>query len=151
VTTLRVMKRLAVTVIVALSLVGCGFADRFSVFPRGSLIAFDMGKDGWCFIAPASGRLVADPEGFVTAVDPEEFDKGTLSQRTIVAWPAGYGWSSNGSEVDVLDAQGRVVATTGNWYNFMGGYVHSGDRSVGVPKNLPATVWWACGPLELVP
>ena len=48
----------------------------------------------------------------------------------------------------LLNEQGEVVATTGNLYSFQGGYV--GPDTRGFPKNLPTTVWWQCGDLELI-
>ena len=131
------MKRLVTTIAVVLCLVGCGPS-------AGSLLTFDS-RDGLCFLASVSGRLVVDV-GHVTAISPEADDHGgMLDGPRIVAWPSGYTARANGSEVDVLDAQGRVVATTGHRYILPGGFVGPDDR--GFPR-LPARVWWACGDPE---
>lgn len=134
-TTLGVMKRLVTTIAVVLGLVGCGSSG-------GSLLTGDP-LGGNCYMATASGRLVVD-RSYGTAIIG---DGGTVDGLTIVAWRPGYTARRSGSEVEVLDPQGRVVATTGRSYLIPGGYVDPGE--FGRP-DLPTTVWWACGDPELL-
>ena len=133
-TTLGVMKRLVTTIAVVLCLVGCGPS-------AGSLLTGDP-LGGGCYLATGSGRLVVDPS-YGTAIIG---DGGTVDQLTVVAWRPGYTARRNGSEVEVLDPQGRVVATTGHSYIVPGGYVFPGDTTW---PDLPTMVWWACGDPQL--
>ncbi len=136
-TTLGVMKRLVSTIAVVLGLVGCGPSG-------GSLLTGDP-LGGSCYLATASGRLVVDPS-YGTAIIPEGHG-GMIDRRTIVAWRPGYTPRRSGSEVEVLDPQGRVVATTGRSYLVPGGFVDPGDVS---RPDLPTMVWWACRDPELL-
>lgn len=129
-TTLGVMKRLVATIAVVLGLVGCGPSG-------GSLLTGDpLGGNIDCYLATGSGRLVFDPS-YGTAIIGEG---GTVDGVTIVAWRPGYRARPNGSEFDVLDPQGRVVATTGQRYLLHGGYADPGE--FGRPDL--RTVWWTC-------
>ena len=132
-TTLGVMKRLVTTIAVVLCLVGCGPS-------AGPLLTGDPlaggALAGGCFLAEGGGLLVFDPS-YGTAIIGEG---GTVDGRTIVAWRPGYTARANGSEFDVLDAQGRVVATTGQRYLLHGGYVDAGD----VGRSDLEVVWWTC-------
>jgi hypothetical protein len=137
-TTLGVMKRLVTTIAVVLGLVGCG--------PSGvSLLTRDPFGGKGCYVAEASGRLVVDPS-HGTAIIPPDGSTGTVRDRTIVAWRPGYTARRIGSEVEVLDPQGRVVATTGHSYIIPGGYLYPVDW-----PDLPTTVWWACGDPKPLP
>ena len=113
--TLGVMKRLAATAAVALSLIGCGPSG-------GGLVTYD----GPCYVASITGKLVVDPSGTAMVPVGDGPHTGTLRDRMIVAWPPGYTARPNGSEVDVLDAHGGVVATTGNIYTLLGGDTSAG-------------------------
>jgi hypothetical protein len=93
--------------------------------------------DGGCYLAEGGGTLVFDPS-YGTAIIGEG---GTVDGLTIVAWRPGYTARPNGSEFDVLDPQGRVVATTGQRYLLHGGYADPGE--FGRP-DLPRMVWWTC-------
>ncbi len=134
-TTLGVMKRLVATIAIVLGLIGCGPSG-------GSLLTGDP-LGGNCYLATGSGLLVVDPT-YGTAIIGSG---GTVDGLTIVAWRPGYTARPNGSEVDVLDPQGRVVATTGRSYLIPGGYVDPGE--FGRP-DLPSMVWWACDDPELL-
>ncbi len=111
----------------------------------GSLLTAD--PDDGCRLASIAGRLVVDarygtsivPDGSPSLADRPAagFDLGLPA---VVAWPAGYTARTNGSEVEVLDAQGRVAATTGNSYALGGGYWGIDD--------VPEPIWLACdGPV----
>ena len=107
------MKRLAASVALVLSLIGCG--PLSGGLPSGGLLTYD----GPCHLMNIRGRLEVD-DTYVTAIVQPDGD------RTIVAWPVGYTSRPNGSEVDVLNAQGRVVVTTGNDYSFIGSPLEEG-------------------------
>jgi hypothetical protein len=139
-TTLGVMKRLVTTIAVVLGLVGCGPSG-------GPLLTGDPLGNGWCYLAEGGGRLVVDPS-YGTAIIPPDGSTGTLSDRRIVAWRPGYTARRSGPEVEVLDPQGRVVATTGRSYLLRGGYADPGN--FGRP-DLPSMVWWTCEDPELLP
>lgn len=66
-----------------------------------------------CFVDVRPGVLVADPN-FGTASRVE--GGGELP----VMWPHGFTARRAGSEVEVLDAEGNVHATTGTFYNLTG-------------------------------
>ena len=65
-----------------------------------------------CYANFALGELVVDPVNGTAIVD-----MGTVA----VMWPAGYTGRQAGSEVEVLDPQGQVVAVTGHRYQIEGG------------------------------
>jgi len=56
------------------------------------------------------GELTADPT------------YGTTIQGTAVYWPLGFTGRWAGSEIEVLDPDGKVIATTGRTYKLEGGY-----------------------------
>jgi hypothetical protein len=138
VTTLGVMKRLAVTVVVVLCLAGCGPST-------GSLVTGDGPLNGGCYLTQVTGRLVFDPS-YGTAIIVDGSQTGVQHGLTIVAWPPGETVRPNGSEFDVLDPQGRVVATTGQRYAVIGNFADAGEY--GRPDLPP--VWFSCG-VQLLP
>jgi hypothetical protein len=75
-----------------------------------------------CFLANTTGRLVTDADAG-TAIVQEDMAKLTVP----VVWPEGYAGRRSGSQVRILDATGKVVATTGERYVLLGGY--GGDGS----------------------
>jgi hypothetical protein len=66
-----------------------------------------------------------------------------------VAWPAGFTARRSGSEVEVLNAQGNVVGTTGRSYHFLGGFVSAGGSSGIVWPELNKSVLLSCGNLAV--
>ena len=72
-----------------------------------------------CYTNYRTGLLVADPE-YGTAINDGH---GT----TPVAWRPGYTAQQAGHEVDVVDPDGHVVATTGHNYQLWGGHVSEGS------------------------
>ena len=100
--------------------------------PRGS-----FGPNGviGCFTSAADGLLVVDP-AYGTAIIQAN---GPDSVRSIVAWLPGFTARKLGPEVEVLDPEGKVVATTGRRYRLDGGSVLP-DQWPG----LPTPVFWAC-------
>jgi hypothetical protein len=96
----------ATTLALALFLLGCGSA----VPPQDRVQLVTDNSDAWfygggfrsaCWLMPSSGQLIADPE-FGTA-----FGEGTPAK-----WPPGYTGRRVGPEVEVVNRDGKVVATT---------------------------------------
>ncbi len=78
-----------------------------------------------CAAALIEGELVEDLDTGVAILDGG-------SPRPVV-WPTGYSARRAGSEVQVLDASGGVVATTGEVVSMGGGAIDGGGVR-----------WWAC-------
>lgn len=94
------MRRVTTTLALALSLLGC---ELFS--NQVPLLTVDRDDPGGCILSYTVLELIADPTfGTVyTNGDP-------------VKWPRGYTARRAGTEVEVLDAGGNVVLTTGRRY-----------------------------------
>lgn len=88
-----------------------------------------------CFTNWAEGPLVVDPK-YGTAIIVGEV-------QTPVAWRPGFTGQRVGSEVEVLDPQGNVVALTGHSYRIAGGYISPGS-SGGWPGLPVEHAFWAC-------
>jgi hypothetical protein len=104
------MLRVIGSVALALSLLGC-YAGGASAPPgesvpllTGALSCFAGGEGG------ATGPLLAEPQ------------YGTSWLGMPVMWPSGYTARRAGSEVEVLDTQGKVIATTGKTYRISRAY-----------------------------
>lgn len=102
------MKRVAAT-LVALALVLMGGWSFFLRPPEQLLVT----ADGPCFVGPLGGLLVADPRTG-TAIE-------TGDDVKPLVWRSGYTGRRVGSEVEVINQQGDVVATTGQQVLLMGG------------------------------
>jgi hypothetical protein len=77
--------------------------------------------NGACYTNFASGPLVADPT-YGTSI--QDFTAGTEPAPVVpVRWPVGYTARQAGSEIEVVNGVGLVVAKTGNRYQIEGGYV----------------------------
>jgi hypothetical protein len=99
-----------------------------------------MSGDVGCYTDSASGPLVTDPR-YGTAI----IDRGGMNQQTNiavpVAWRPGFSGRRAGSELEVLDPAGNVVAVTGRDYVIQGGGVTRENW-----PGLPTTgAFWACG------
>lgn len=82
------------------------------------------------------GQLVVDPT-YGTAVTSDFYG------RTVpVMWRPGFTGRRSGSEVAVLDPDGKVVAVTGQNYRMEGGSVG------GNPDGGPPFSFWACGSVQ---
>ncbi len=140
------MRRGAATLALALLVLGCGPSDA-----EVPIIAGPPNHTG-CFAADAAGLLMVDPT-YGTAIIGDGHEnmlvKGDVP--VTVAWPPGFTARRSGSEVEVLDPQGNVVATTGRSYHFLGGFVDAGGSSGIVWPELKTNVLWACGPPDLLP
>ena len=117
----------AITLGVALSLAGCATRERIPLL-TGALGCYAGGEGG------GTGLLVADPT------------YGTSFGGQPVMWPEGYSGRHAGSEIEVLDALGRVKATTGRIYHISFASAYGLDNgsgsltSVGPANAYPAAV-----------
>jgi hypothetical protein len=136
------MKRLAVTLAVALLVLGCG------LLPDPVQLVTGDPLHGDCFTADVTGLLVVDPT-YGTAIVAD--NHGSMVSLTDVpvtlAWPPGFTARRSGSELEVLGPQGNVVAITGRSYQFSGGLA-STDRGFPNWPKLPTRVIWACGDVQ---
>ena len=117
------MLRIATTLALALCLPGCGSV----VLPwdRVELLT-DNGAPGCYTTAARGGQLIVDQTHGTAIHDGSD-------APVPVMWPLGFTGRRVGSEVEVVDPDGKVVATTGRTYNFRGGVT---------PEDPP--VFWAC-------
>lgn len=115
----------------ALALVVLGCAGPVPLLTGAPTSVGDIG----CFTNSASGPLIVDPDHGTAIVDGD-----TGGATTPVMWRPGFSSRQAGSEVEVLDPDGEVVATTGRSYRIAGGYVDHDLPGGG----LPIRVFWAC-------
>jgi hypothetical protein len=111
-----------------LAAVLCGFlvGCDVDVEPGGPVQLLTESSDspqGGCFTNSAAGLLIVDPN-YGTAILDEDAATVTRQQpRPVpVMWRPGFSGRQSGSQVQVLDPDGRVVAVTGNRYRIQGGY-----------------------------
>ena len=134
----------AVLAALALCLVGCGILPEPVQLPDSvQLITGPRDVVYGCYPEPQVGRLVVDPTYGTAMVGP-------ASGNLPVGWPADFTGRRNGSEVEVLDPQGDVVARTGQSYQFLAGSLYPPGTS-GRPPGLPERLIWACVPLSAPP
>lgn len=126
------MRRGITALALALCLLGCG--SPVLPWDRVELLT-DNGNPPapGCFTAAAGGPLIVD-RTYGTAIIVGEVGS---NPPVPVMWPLGFSGRRVGSEVEVLDPDGMVVATTGRPYNLRGGFAHEDPR-----------VFWACGGVE---
>ena len=125
--------RLAATLAVALLLLGCGALSFGAPVPL--LTGLPPGYENangpiGCFTNHADGPLIVDKQYGTAVVDRSNSGDGS---STPIMWRPGFTARQSGSEVEVFDANGLVVATTGRGYSIAGGYVGENPR-----------VFWAC-------
>jgi hypothetical protein len=134
------MKQVAAALALGLVVMGCGLtADRVQLVT--GVPTAEQGNNGQtgCFLFQMDGRLIFDPS-FGTEVLSDSF--GTVP----VAWRPGFTARRAGSEVEVLDRDGNVVAITGQRYSIEGGFVTDW------PQQSPAaSTFWACGDVHPLP
>jgi hypothetical protein len=145
-----VTKRVAAALALLLCLVGCDVAPA----PDGEAVLILTGPPnyrydhGGCFTNSARGQLFVDPTYGTAIVDEDMIAvTGTRPPPVPVAWRPGFTARRLGTEVEVLDPNGRVVAITGRSYLIPGGYVNAGGSSGLNWPDLPVGVFWACGAL----
>jgi len=97
-----VMRRIAATLALSLCLLGCGLTKG----ERVPLITSESDAGGGCWLLHEVVDVVADP----TSGTP------TIKGGASLKWPKGYTARRSGTEVEVLDAAGSVVLTTGGRY-----------------------------------
>ena len=101
------MRRIMTTLALALCLLGCGAV----VLPwdRVALRTSDTDTSSECSLSGRRGELILDAEfGLAWSAGPDDI-------RPVI-WPRGFTGRRVGSEVEVLDRDGNVVATTGREY-----------------------------------
>jgi hypothetical protein len=130
------MKRISATIALGLVVLGCGrLPDPVQLVTGTSAL-----EPNGCFAFDVAGRLTVDPS-YGTAIIVKDGTGGIP-----VAWRPGFTGRRAGSEVEVLDPDGKVVATTGRPYDVEGGYVT--DGSWGHPET---SMFWACGYVKPLP
>jgi hypothetical protein len=92
---------------------------------NGGLLTDPWGGN-WCYTSGAYGLLVADPVAGTALKwhypgNPAQEAEDSDRPPQPVMWPHGYRARSAGSEVEVLNEAGEVVATTGHMYALEGG------------------------------
>lgn len=135
-------KRVAAILVLALAVVGCEPSSSDSVLLVTGAPTMAKGLNGEiaCFTNAASGPLVTDPRYGTAIVDRG----GPNPQNNVaipVAWRPGFSGRRAGSEVEVLDPAGNIVAVTGREYLIEGGGV-TPEIWPGLP--MPGA-FWACG------
>ena len=96
-------------------------------------------SEGTCYTAEIHGLLVVDARYGTAILDDTAPRVGGVPPSPLpVAWRPGVTGRLAGSEVEVVDPNGRVVATTGQRDILPGGY----SAVAGV------RAWWACGVWE---
>ena len=111
--------RLGLTLVLAIVATSCGGSVSI-LTGRGSLGSVADGMVG-CYTDFAVGQLVVDAT-YGTAI----VENGRPSP---VMWPPGSTARQSGSEVEVLDEHGSVLARTGSRYQIEGGYGGENPRS----------------------
>jgi hypothetical protein len=111
----RLRSRLAVLVLASstLSMAACGGSPV-------TLRYISPGGPSDCYLAAYTGELVADPTAGMVFAD-------NYGHRMPVLWPVGWTGRSSGSEVEVLDPRGTVVAKTGTTISPTGGVDAAGN------------------------
>jgi hypothetical protein len=136
-----VTKQLAAALALALCLVGCG-GD-----PVQLLTGEPLGPNSCFASATGTGLLVVDPTYGTAIIDNGQHSLVGLGNEPLtVAWRPGFTARRSGSEVEVLDPQGNVVATTGRSYTIDGG-LSSGPTW----PDPEGTVFWACDKVQPLP
>ena len=119
------MRRIGSTLALALCLLGCG-VDA----PWGERVALLTGdgpfREKWryeaCYTSAAGGLLTVDPQYGTAIRDTHMRDPNDPGPASPVMWWPGFTAWRVGSEVEVRDPAGRVVAITGREYRLEGGY-----------------------------
>jgi hypothetical protein len=120
---------LALTIAIAVLVLYLGPVHLLTPGPADKVISSSVlitfGPDG-CVSNPYPRELVADAT-YGTAVIATG---GGDATPIPVVWRSGFTGRRSGSEVQVVDPQGNVVAVTGHVYLFSGGYVVSNGSNV---------------------
>jgi hypothetical protein len=100
------MRRVTTTLALALILLGCGSLPPDQV----KLGISENARPFGCYLTYSTFDLVVDPN-YGTGIG---YDNGPIAP---LYWPPGYTGHRVGSEVEVRDPNGKVVATTGGRYH----------------------------------
>ena len=100
------MRRLAIALVLAVSSIGCSSAPTPT--NRVALGTWPAGSAPGCVLMGIQGELVADPK-YGTAI-------AYVDATMPVLWPEGFIGERVGSEIQVLNKDGRVIAVTGGMY-----------------------------------
>jgi len=119
--------RLSLMFLVAVTAAGCEGPPVTLLTGQNPFTDGEPGMVG-CYTNFAVGELEVDAT-YGTAITDE-----SIGGTGPVRWPTGYSGRHSGSEVEVLDRDGQVVARTGNRYQIEGAFVGDGPRA-----------WLACG------
>jgi hypothetical protein len=124
------VRRVAITLGLALCLVGCGAGSGEPVELLTGLTGCYAGGES---SSGMNGVLVPDPS------------YGTSFGGMPVMWPMGFTGRHVGSEVEVLDPKGNVLATTGKTYHMSRAYVRTDEaqQMIGSVGAFPAAA--GCG------
>ena len=96
---------------VSIAMVGCAPVPGPAVHLRTG--------DGSCYTFYTKGELVVDKAAGVAII---EVSPGNPAKAMPIVWPPGYTGRESGSDVEVLDGRGLVVARTGTRMEIQGGY-----------------------------
>ena len=126
------VRRAIIALVLSLCLLGCGAAAGLvatagPVLTTGEPVDLLTGVDG-CYAGGETGG------GGLLLIDPEY---GTRIGDVPVMWPVGFTGVRAGGEVTVLNAAGKLVATTGRTYHMSIGYVGT-DKSRKLMQSLNA-------------
>jgi hypothetical protein len=123
----RIAAALALT---AMLVAGCALAQSPSLAP------------GQVYLLTGTGTCWTDIHGISLVLDPTYGTAETGGTDNMpVAWPPGYTGRQVGSEIEVLNAGGEVVATTGHVVELFGGY--TGPDGPGEPASFSRSAKWA--------
>lgn len=111
-------RRYAPAALVVIGLVVLAVAVAMWRLSPGPAVPLWAGSDT-CYLSNITGELVADPISGVAII---ERHTGNPDRTTRLDWPGGYTARLSGSEVEVLDRRGVVVARTGTRMEIQGGY-----------------------------
>jgi hypothetical protein len=120
----RCVRRITASLALALCLLGCGSV----VLPWDRVELLTSDGPNLCYTSETGGPLIVD------RTNGTAIDSGDPTAPVPVMWPRGFSGRWAGSEVEVLDPDGTVVATTGRSYRIGGGSAGEDPR-----------VWLACG------
>ena len=98
------------------------------------LLTDSSGRVG-CYLSFTEGPLVVDPT-YGTAIVGTSGPVQNFEPEPVM-WPNGYQARRSGSEIEVLDQSGRVVARTGTSIHIAGGSTEEYWAACPLPDDLP--------------
>jgi len=130
---------------VCLSIVGCSCSEGFGTGPTPFFpVERDHGSFSVYMQARAEGRLILK-EGCLRL-------KRLFGESQLIIWPHGYELRIEEKTIQVIDADGRMVARVGDWIEVGGGESKSVEHIEDyIGQSLPpdcAGPYWIAGPIE---